>query len=712
MIPMTRRRFVKTSLAAAALAAGPGLPGRSRAADAPFKFDPNANVIAAPADPALWPEFRRQLAAWREAKRRELNYSDALYRRQDFGWVTSNFCCCFLMLCDEMFYDARRGRYTVNAFLEHGRREFGGYDSVVLWHAYPRIGLDARNQFDFYRDMPGSLKGLRAAVDELHRENVRVYLDYNPWDTHTRREDRGDVEALADMTRALDADGLFLDTMDRGAAELRARLDAARPGVALEGEIALPLERVHDHHMSWAQWFGDKAVPGVLRNKWFERRHLQHQIQRWNRDHSAEFQQAWMNGSGMMVWENVFGAWNGWNPRDRATLRAMLPIQRRFRALFCGEGWTPLVPTRHPEVFASLWQDGRARLWTLVNRSKRPIQGDLLEIALRPGERLFDLGTGAALESGRGHLSLPARGIGCLLAAAPDSLGRDFARFLTAQARQHRAADFDSNAFPERRTRLASPPTSKAAKQTPGDMALIPAASLVLKVEFRARECGYYESTHPQPEAPPIHRPIWFERPAALASYAIDLTPVTNAQFAAFLKGARYRPRHPQNFLRHWIEGAPPAGKEEHPVVYVDLEDARAYARWAGKRLPTEEEWQYAAQGPDGRKYPWGGEMGPSRCNGGESGDTTPVRMFPEGRSPFGVFDLCGNVWEWTESERTDGRTRFAILRGGSFYRRGGSDWYFDEGPRPAWFAAKMLLMWPGLDRCANVGFRCAASLT
>ena len=61
------------------------------------------------------------------------------------------------MLCDETFYDSKTGRYTVSAFLDRERHEFGGYDSIVLWHAYPRIGLDDRNQFDFYRDMPGGL---------------------------------------------------------------------------------------------------------------------------------------------------------------------------------------------------------------------------------------------------------------------------------------------------------------------------------------------------------------------------------------------------------------------------------------------------------------------------------------------------------------------------------------------------------------------------
>jgi len=87
------------------------------------------------------------------------------------------------------------------------------------------------------------------------------------------------------------------------------------------------------------------------------------------------------------------------------------------------------------------------------------------------------------------------------------------------------------------------------------------------------------------------------------------------------------------------------------------------------------------------------------------------VKAFPDGRSPSGVYDLCGNVWQWTESERTDGRTRFCIIRGGSYFTARGSNWYVDGGPRPASYATKFLLMWPGLDRCATIGFRCVVDL-
>jgi hypothetical protein len=136
------------------------------------------------------------LSHWRQEAKRRLKYDDSLYRRKDFAWVSSSFVCCFLMLCDEKFYDREQDRYLVDSWLDEGIREFGGWDSIVLWHAYPRIGLDQRNQFDFYRDMPGGMDGLRRLTRRFQARAVEVYVDYNPWDTGTRREERSDIDAL------------------------------------------------------------------------------------------------------------------------------------------------------------------------------------------------------------------------------------------------------------------------------------------------------------------------------------------------------------------------------------------------------------------------------------------------------------------------------------------------------------------------------------
>ncbi len=677
-----------------------------------------ANIIKAPEDPALWPQFREELTAWREQARGDLNYNDALYRRRDFAWVPGNYACYFLLLSDERFYDRMSGSYRVADWLEFVRHEFGGCDSVVLWHAYPRIGFDERNQFDFYREAPGGLAGLRQAVDALHRAGLRVFLNYNPWDQLTRREPKNDVDMIAEFVGALDADGVFLDTMKEGAAEFRAKLDAVRPGVVLESEMSLPMERIADHHMSWAQDFEDSAAPGVVRNKWFERRHQLHHTARWEPDSKPDrthlAHAAFMNGTGQMIWDNIFGTWNGYTECEKSIFRAMLPIQRRFTALFCGEGWNPLVPTLHPSIFASRWEDEGIRLWTLINRSTETLGGELLTMELKSGEQLWDLVAGQEVPSARAHVR--PRGIGCFLAARLDQLGVDFGAFLASQRATEARANWSAAPSSGVETTLVAAPRvpPAAAGSTPPDMAVIPGGRFRSAVEFQVRECGWYESTRKKiPNFFPHHQRGRREFDVVIAPFAMDLTPVTNAQFAEFMRGAVYQPVHACNFLKHWVNHAPPAGREDHPVVYVDLEDARSYARWRGKRLPTEEEWQLAALGFDGRSYPWGGEPAASRtdlANINGTG-TTPVTQFPNGRSPFGIYDLCGNTWEWTESERHDGVNRFAIIRGGSYYTLGGSRWYADTGPKTAAFAAKFMLSWPGLDRCATIGFRCVLDL-
>ena len=187
-----------------------------------------------------------------------------------------------------------------------------------------------------------------------------------------------------------------------------------------------------------------------------------------------------------------------------------------------------------------------------------------------------------------------------------------------------------------------------------------------------------------------------------IASFYIDQYPVTNAKFKEFLDATHYHPKDDLNFLRDWKDGNYPEGWGNKPVTWVSLEDARAYAKWAGKRLPHEWEWQYAAQGNDGRRYPWGEcnwlapplSGGPFACPWEKDPQDAPapipdkervlappndVDAHPKGASPFGVMDMVGNVWQWTD-EYVDEHTRAAILRGGSHYRPQGSIWYFPAG--------------------------------
>ncbi len=721
MTRIARRRFLESS---ATLLASSGLPeaGPLCAAgdDAPARpIDSHAYLFRAPNQPGKWPAFRESLARWRKQTVTTSAYDGALYRRADFRWASAAYSCCFVMLCDETFYDRKRGRFTPEEFLDTGAN-FGGYDAVVLWQAYPRIGVDDRNQFDFYRDMPGGLPGLQQLVARLHERGAKAFIDYNPWDTTTRRESVTDVEALAGILRATDADGIFLDTMKKAGTELRHALDAIRPGLVLESELALPLAAIPDHHLSWAQWVNDSMAPGVLRNRWFERRHMQHMIRRWDNDHTSELHMAWMNGAGMLVWENVFGSLKPWSARDRSILRVMLPVQRRFHRLFIGEGWQPLVPIEPRDVYASLWHDGRHRLWTIVNRAEQPVNAALIDDhADSRLQRYFDLIRGReitlskSVNGPRLRIPIGPRGIGAVLAMDAARGNAEFKEFLSSQEKTYATVDWDPKPrMLEPTLRPVVPTPLYPTANVPDRMAVIDIDTEVrMRSTITSRECGFYVRPYTYDAIGKHKQAIAQRRTVRLRPYAIDITPVTNAQFAKFLKSSGYLPRFAVNFLKHWQAGVPPAGRENHPVVYVDLEDARQYARWSGKRLPTEEEWQYAAAGPDALAYPWGNAMESERCNGGERRGTTPVDAYPGGRSPFGCYDMCGNTWEWTESERSDGRTRFCILKGGSWYHASKSIWYTDGGPQPTHHAMKFLMMWPGLDRCATVGFRCAADV-
>jgi formylglycine-generating enzyme required for sulfatase activity len=148
-----------------------------------------------------------------------------------------------------------------------------------------------------------------------------------------------------------------------------------------------------------------------------------------------------------------------------------------------------------------------------------------------------------------------------------------------------------------------------------------------------------------------------------LPAFEIAKYPVTNEQYKVFLD--HYPGLRPPE---HWINGLFPSDKARHPVANISWHDAQACAKWYGLRLPTEQEWEKAARGTDGREYPWGDAFDPKKCNCFESGtgDTTPVGAYPSGASPYGVMDMAGNVWEWTSSEWGDGYDT-CVLRGGSW---------------------------------------------
>jgi formylglycine-generating enzyme required for sulfatase activity len=223
----------------------------------------------------------------------------------------------------------------------------------------------------------------------------------------------------------------------------------------------------------------------------------------------------------------------------------------------------------------------------------------------------------------------------------------------------------------------------------------IPAGPFIMGSNAAERETGYKLD-----EAAYGHNRTrlwgWYdaERPAGPAEtgrYAITAAPITKLQYAAFIEATgraapdvgpdtweAYKLVHPyERTRRHaWQDGRPPPGREDHPVVLVSYADALAYVAWLSEvtgrtwRLPTEAEWEKAARGTDGRRFPWGNFWNPSVLNSHDAGpfDTLPVGSFPAGVSPFGLLDAAGQVFEWTSTSAGPGRR---MVKGGSWDDKG-----------------------------------------
>lgn len=593
-----------------------------------------AKMFAGPVsldDREVW---RSQLGQWKLESASRIKYDDSLYSSMKYKTFGS-FNVALIWLWDELLFDFDAQEFTPEKLIDDCKK-FGGVDGIILWHAYPVIGLDSRNQFDFYNQVDG----LAELVNKLHEFGVKVYLNYNPWDRWTRRPSNPDQNELASLIQSFDFDGVFLDTMKSADPLFMEPILKVKPDVIVAGESRVQQERICDHVMSWAQWFGDSEIPGVIRAKWFEPRHMLHQTRRWNRSHIEELHIAWLNGAGMLLWEVVFGSWVGWNNKEKQMWKEMVQILRTHSQLLVDGSWEPLTKlsdqAEDQQLYGSKFSKGDSFLITIINKSNVDFSGEIA----------FGI-------SGL----VPAKGVTALL---KDEKGLRTLEFTYQK---------ENSTFNELKARRL--------KELVGDR--YPAT-----VTFRNRECGLYDGA-PFVDAwkplPPNFHQIFSATKSVLARKGkLSLREITNAQYLEFIRQTGYSPKSSARFLQHWNNGVPNPQDLEKPVTFVDLDDAKAFATWAGSVIPTEWEWQ---------------------------------------RNSHEINVSEHVVWNLTDSVHTDGRTRFLILKGGSYFnlREGQgakstsgiaeSDWYVDGGRKDADWIEKLLLMGKGMSRSENIGFRC-----
>jgi len=651
---------------------------------------------------------------WRNERRMRIGYDGSRYDLPALRWTQSSFIQPQMMVQDRYFYDPVSGKYTVDRYLDDLSKRYGEIDAVLIWPTYPNMGIDNRNQHDMIRSMPGGIVGVKRMINDFHRRSVRVLFPMMMWDQGTRDPGVPWPGAIAGLMTEIGADGINGDTQDGVPLAFSMAADKAGHPLAFQPENGPSDEALAWNVMTWGQYQFPFA-PLLDRYKWLEPRHMVNISDRWKRDKTDDLQFAFFNGVGWESWENIWGIWNGITPRDAEATRRMASMERAIAPFLVSKDWEPLTPMLRYGVYGSRWPLGDQSAWTIVNRNEYEVEGDQIEIRPASVYHYFDLYHGVELRpqaraNGRTVLafSIEAKGYGAVLATntAPDR--KTVSLMSTMKSLTATSLSSYSHEWKVLPQQIVPIPSTKTVSAAPAGMIRIPAADFLFRVsgvEIEGMNEVGVDVQYAWEDSPRR----FHEHAIHVNSFYIDRFPVTNAEFKEFLDATRYHPKDDLNFLRDWKDGTYPRGWENKPVTWVSLEDARAYASWAGKRLPHEWEWQYAAQSTDLRRYPWGNEWDAQAVPLPDKSRTMrgpdEVDAHPKGASPFGVMDLVGNVWQWTD-EFVDDHTRAGILRGGSYYQPQGSIWYFPQAYKLNEHG-KLLLMSPSMDRSGTVAFRC-----
>ncbi|MES2425930.1 MAG: SUMF1/EgtB/PvdO family nonheme iron enzyme [Bacteroidota bacterium] len=659
-----------------------------------------------------------ELKYWRDKEKVRIKYDSSVYTNPKLQWVKHTFIYAQMMAHDRYFYDPITRQYTVNRYLNDLKKRYGGIDAVLIWPTYPNIGVDNRNQFDLVNDMPGGIKAIRQMIKDFKANGVHVFFPIMIWDHGTRRIKLTMSQVLVKEMKDLGADGMNGDTMSGVSEDFYKTMQDENYPLAFQPELSLrDLKMIEWNTLSWGYFWGYEHAPGVSVYKWVEPNHQVNITNRWATNKTDDLQNAFFNGIGYNSWENIWSVWNNIPDRYAESIRRISTIYRAFPNIWSSSDWEPYIPVLQKGIFASKFPDKEKTIYTFVNRDSTDANGAQITLPYIKGEKYYNAWTGTLLkpeiEDGKATFSFNIEGFGygALLVvkngAKPSHLPQFLATVSLLSKRSLKSYSDKWNPIPQHMVAIAK---TALPKKQPEGMVKIPAIQ-----NYQFESVGVMIEGNELPLAVGVQH-SWETHPSRsqkhtmdIDAFYIDKYPVTNKQFKQFLIMTKYHPADDRNFLKDWINGNYPAGSDDQPVTWVSLEDARAYAKWASKRLPHEWEWQYAAQGTDGRLYPWGNnkdnDKSPPADTSRSMRQPTNVNAYLAGASRFGVVDMVGNVWQWTD-EYYDAHSRSAVLKGSSYYHAQTSGWYFPPALEVNKYG-KYLLMAPSIDRAATIGFRC-----
>jgi hypothetical protein len=342
------------------------------------------------------------------------------YERADLAWYRSQWVQHFTFLYGREILNLRTHQLEFERFLTEAEQNFGGYDGILLWAGYPRMGVDERSQWDFFDDLPGGRAGLRRLADSAHARGVRIFVPYKPWDRSAAlhgNPGNPPQDELARLIHDIDADGVFLDTMSAIDPAFRASIDALRPGVVFCSERRVKDEAFEIITGSWNQsatrdwhdgnWSGEpERMPGVDLARFIFPEHRLFVINRHSTgdDRLNVIMRGFFGGTGWVVWQDIFGLALPYSPQEAALLKKCRMIFRAHEHALNTDTPTPLLPTLIRGVYCNEFASREKRFWTFYNETDQAVTTPVLQIDPRPNTHLMDCWNGVELTIENGYL--------------------------------------------------------------------------------------------------------------------------------------------------------------------------------------------------------------------------------------------------------------------------------------------------------------------
>jgi iron(II)-dependent oxidoreductase len=315
-------------------------------------------------------------------------FDETLYQREDLQWIRHAYAMHILMAWDRDFYNPTTQSYQLEALLQKAERLYGGDDVIGIWPSWPMLGLDQRNQWDLFRDLPGGTARLQELATMCRQRGARFFISYNPWDESTRWEDHH--AGMSDMIRAVTADGVVLDTEGKSSREHQAAADEVRPGVIMYSEgMAVPKDmpgivagRVHN-----ALYF----PPPLNLNKFIRPDFAIFRVaelykERIRREYAVSF----FNGYGTEI--NQFRPGRPeWIDEDYRFWGQTLSILRDNTSNFNAWNFKPLIDTYCDSIYVNEWPLEQKNIFTILSFVPEGFRGPLFRTDIREGHHLVNL---------------------------------------------------------------------------------------------------------------------------------------------------------------------------------------------------------------------------------------------------------------------------------------------------------------------------------